>query len=398
MDPAAFRDSPSGTLIPTSNGQQAFLPNPLPPVIDYAALAVPLSRTMQAIGELTAAGRGMTNPMLVIRPLQRREAIMSSAMEGTFTTADQLALAEADTAFPTDASTLEVLNYMRAFNAAEIMRHDLPISNRMIKEIHRILLTQTASGRGGNKKPGEFKDQQNYIGGADRRIENARFIPPPPAQTEMAMAALEKFINREDKQAIPAIIEAALIHYQFEAIHPFADGNGRVGRILIPIHLLNAGILEAPLLYLSPAVEGRRSDYGDLMLDVSRRGEWTAWIAFFLELVELSCRSALSTLAHLEALRNKFRAMLSRSGGSARYVTIVDELFLSPIVTIPKIAELLSITYPAAKNAVARLRELGILAESPSHSNPKRFVCWPIIDVSEDRPETPLPNVDDLDF
>lgn len=398
MDPAAFKDSPSGTLIPTSSGHQAFLPHPLPPAIDYAALAMPLSRSMQAIGELTAAGRSMTDPMLVIRPLQRREALLSSAIEGTYTTANQLALAEADNAFPTDASTLEVLNYIRAFNAAEQMRHDLPVSNRMIKEIHRVLLARTGIGRGVNKRPGEFRDQQNYIGGTDRRIENARFIPPPPAETETAMAALEKFINRANGPAIPAIIEAALIHYQFQAIHPFADGNGRVGRILIPIHLMNAGILDTPLLYLSPAVEGRRKEYGDLMLDVSRRGEWTAWIAFFLELVELSCRSALSTLARLEALRTDFRARLTESGGSARYVTIVDELFLSPVVTIPKLAERLSVTYPAAKNAVERLGDLGILAEFPGYSNPKRFICWPIIDISEDRTEIPLPEVGGLDL
>lgn len=384
VDPRAFRDSSSGTLIPTVAGRMAFIPNPLPPRFEYNDLAIGLAETMQAIGELNAASRSLTDPMLVIRPLQRREALLSSAMEGTFTTANQLALAEADDDAAVDAATIEVLNYLRAFATADRLRKEIPISNRMIREIHRVLLAQSNPGRGASKRPGEFKDQQNFIAGGDRRIENARFVPPPPKESEAAMADLERYINRENAR-IPPIIDSALIHYQFETIHPFADGNGRVGRILIPIHLMESGVFEKPILYISPAVEGRKAEYADLMLDVSQRGNWAEWIKFYLDVVCTACRYTLDTLGQLEALRLQFRESISSAGGSARYVTIADELFLSPIITIPRIASRLSITYPAAKNAVDRLVGLGILSELAGYTNPKRFICWQITDISEGR-------------
>ena len=398
MDAAAFRESPSGTLVPTIAGQTAFVPNPLPPLqIDYATLALPLAQAMQAIGELNAAGRHLANPALVIRPLQRQEALISSSIEGTYTTADALALAEADESGATteaDASTIEVRNYITAFRNAERLLNEIPLSNRLVKSVHRTLLGGVTTNRGANKRPGEYKDQQNFIGGRNRQIENARFVPPPPRETETCMAELERYINREERNGIPAIIDAALFHYQFEAIHPFADGNGRVGRILVPIILMQERTLESPLLYLSPAVEGRKDDYVDLMLAVSRDGAWTAWIRFFLEMIVASCRSASLTITRLERMRRDFHHKIADGKGSARYMTLADELFVSPVTTIPKVADLLSVTYPAAKNAVERLIALGILDEVSGRSNPKRFISWPIVDVSEGRPELALPDIE----
>jgi Fic family protein len=383
MDASQFIDSPSGTLIPTISNLMAFVPNPLPPLLDYAALAMPLAEAMQALGELNAIGRGMTNPMLVIRPLQRKEALLSSSMEGTYSTANALALADADENAKVDESTIEVRNYIRAFEAAEKLRQDIPISNRMIKEIHRILLSQVSGQRGVSKRPGEYKNQQNFIGGSSRKIEDARFVPPPPAETETAMAELERHINRLEAGGIPPIIDAALIHYQFETIHPFADGNGRVGRILIPIYLMQVGVLTGPLLYLSPSVDGRKDDYVDKMLAVSRDGNWTGWITFFLEMVTLSCKSAFKTFADLEILRQDYRTRISESKGSARMMMIVDELFISPVISVPQVAARISVTYPAAKMVVDRLVGLGILAEMESTSNPKFFYSWPIVDLSD---------------
>lgn len=356
------------------------------------------AEAMQAIGELNAAGRSQTNPSLVIRPLQRKEALLSSSMEGTYTTADALALAEADAEAYVDASTIEVRNYIRAFETADRLRRELPISNRLIKEIHRVLLSDATAGRGANKRPGEFKNQQNFIGGRNRQIENARFIPPPPADTVNAMAALERYINREDRKGIPPIIDAALFHYQFETIHPFSDGNGRVGRILIPIFLMQERALESPLLYLSPAVDGRKDDYVDLMLNVSRDGAWTQWIAFFLEMVLASCRSASRTIIELDTLRQDFQQRITDGKGSLRLLTIVDDLFVSPVTTIPRIGQKLFITYPAAKKAVDRLIDFGIIEEIEKTSNPKHFICWPIIDLSEGRQKDPLPDVGVLDL
>lgn len=389
MDADRFRKSPTGSLVRTVADEWAFVPNPLPPAsIDFTTLAMPLAEAMQALGELNAAGRSLANPALVIRPLQRREALLSSSMEGTYTTADALALAEADenAAAYVDASTIEVRNYITAFQVADRLRKELPLSNRLIKSVHRTLLSGVSRDRGVHKRPGEYKDQQNFIGGRNRQIESARFIPPPPAETETSMAALERYLNREERGGIPPIIDAALFHYQFETIHPFADGNGRVGRILIPIFLMQEGALESPLLYLSPAVEGRKDDYVDLMLDVSRDGAWTPWIKFFLDMVIASCRSASTTITDLEMLRQNFRQRIAEGRSSARFITIVDELFVTPVTSIPQIAEKLSITYPAAKNAVGRLIDHGILEEMPATSNPRRFICWPIVDLSEGRP------------
>jgi Fic family protein len=383
MDAAQFKDSPSGTLIPTIANQMAFVPHPLPPIINYSELAIPLAQAMQAIGELNAMGRGMANPMLVIRPLQRKEALLSSAMEGTYTTANALVLAEANENANVDAETIEVRNYTRAFEAANKMRQDIPISNRLIKETHRILLAQVSSHRGINKHPGEYKNQQNYIGGGNRKIEDARFVPPPPAETELAMAELERYMNRLENNGIPPIIDAALIHYQFETIHPFADGNGRVGRILIPIYLMEVGVLASPLLYLSPAVEGQKDSYVDLMLEVSRTGAWTPWIKFFLDLVTQSCNAAQRTFDQLEMLRRDFTSKISSAKGSARLVTIANELFISPVISIPDTAAKLEVSYPSAKALIERLVELKILTELENTSNPKYYICWPIIDLSE---------------
>ncbi len=397
MDPTAFRNSPSGALVSTVAGQSAFVPHPLPPPqIDFGALAIALADAMQGIGELNAAGRNLANPALVIRPLQRREALLSSSMEGTYTTADALALAEADEqgAASSDPSTIEVRNYVTAFRQAEEALTKIPLSNRLIKMVHQTLLGDLPASRGAYKRPGEFKDQQNFIGGRNRQIEGARFIPPPPLETETCMAELERYINREDRAGIPAIIDAALFHYQFEAIHPFADGNGRVGRILVPIFLMQEKTLESPLLYLSPAVEGRKDDYVDLMLGVSRDGAWTAWISFFLEMVVTSCRAANQTIVRLERMRGEFREKIAGGKGSARYMTLVDQLFVSPVTTIPKVVDLLGITYPAAKNAVERLMQFGILDDVSGTSNPKRFISWPIVDLSEGRPEPRLSEIE----
>ncbi|MEP9370910.1 Fic family protein [Mesorhizobium sp. KR1-2] len=363
----------------------AFAPNPLPPEIDYSTLALPLAEAMQAIGELNGAGRGLANPALVIRPLQRQEALLSSSMEGTYTTANALAIAEAGAETDVDDSTIEVRNYLRAFELADRLRQEIPISNRLIKQTHAMLLSGARRERGAHKRPGEYKDQQNFIGGRNRQIENARFIPPPPAETEIAMAALERYINRDQRGNTPAIIDAALFHYQFETIHPFADGNGRVGRILIPIFLMQENVLERPLLYLSPAVEGRKDDYVDLMLAVSRDGDWNGWLRFFLEMVTSSCRSACRTLSDLENLRHDMRSRVTNAGGSARDVMTIDDLFVTPVLSIPRLAERRGVTYPAAKAAVERLIALGILAEVESTSNPKLFICWPVVHLSEGR-------------
>jgi len=382
MQHADFKDSPSGALKPTIGNQWAFLPNPLPPKIDFAALMEPLQDAAIAIGNLNGSGRQIDNPSLVIRPLQRQEALLSSAMEGTFTTANALALAELE-ANKADETTREVLNYIAAYDLALKMLEELPISNRVIKAAHERLLSGLGSSRGIGKRPGEFKSHQNFIGGTSHNIEDARFVPPPPGDTEAAMLELERYVNRQDAKDIPTLIDAALVHYQFEAIHPFADGNGRVGRILIPLYLTQKKALELPLLFVSPAVEGRKHEYVDAMLDVSKTGNWTGWITFFLQVITSSCNSTIETINDLLQLRDNFRKAVAESGGSARIATITDQLFTRPVVSIPDAARLMGVTYPPAQNAINKLVELEILEELGGSSHPRRYVCWQVVNATD---------------
>lgn len=236
---------------------RAFVPDPLPPKIDLSAIFVEYGNAMAGIGALNAKIAQLRNPRLIIRPLQRREALLSSAMEGTYTTNDELALLEAGVEEGARADTREVLNYSTALSYAVTLMQDLPICHRLIKKVHEKLLAGLPHGRGGNKRPGEYKHDQNWIGGAT--LQKSRFVPPPSAEAAMAMDRLEAFVNRPESGDIPPLLEAALVHYQFETIHPFADGNGRVGRILIPLILLSRGLIGTPCSTPAPAWSSART-------------------------------------------------------------------------------------------------------------------------------------------
>ena len=382
MDKDDFKASAAGTLIPSPSGQLAFMPDALPPKLNYQTFAIELAEAMEAIGRLNAAGRNLANPNLIIRPLLRKEALLSSSMEGTYTTANALVLAESDANIKSDRDTIEVRNYIGAFNVANNLRKTLPLAGRLFRETHKTLLADVSSNRGASARPGEYKNQQNFIGGKTRRIEDARFVPPPPLETVQAMDELEAFLNA-DSSIIPPIISAGLFHYQFETIHPFGDGNGRIGRLLIPIFLLENGLLEQPLLYVSPSVEGLKDEYVDLMLEVSKSGAWDAWLKFFLQIIKKSCYSILCTINELETLRNDFHQKLIDSGSPARYLPLIDELFVNPVVWIPKAQSTLETTYPTAKNAIDRLVRLGIIMEIKNTTHPKLFVSWQIVNLSE---------------
>lgn len=383
MNKQEFIDSPSGTIIATIKNQSAFIPNPLPPVIDYPSIINLQEKAAIAIGELNKAGNQLENPYLVIRPLQRQEALMSSSMEGTYTTASALVLADADEDKYVDAAALEVRNYIRAFNYAEDQLDNIPLSNRLIKGVHQTLLQNLPQGRGANMRPGEFKDSQNFIGGQGRDIEKARFIPPPPNETIEAMGLLEKYLNRDNPAGITPLIDVALFHYQFETIHPFNDGNGRVGRIMIPIFLMSKGVIDKPLLFVSPSVEGRKDEYVDSMLDVSKTGNWNGWIKFFLQALIDACEAATKTIARLIALRDDFRTRMANAKMSAKNIMIADQLFISPVLSVPDAADLMKVTYASAKNTVDKMIELEILSELDFTSQPKQFICLDVLKATD---------------
>ena len=279
MDLSVFTSASPGLLVNTIGGQKAFAPNPLPPDLDVGPLFDQYGKSMAAIGKLNAKFVQLADPSLIIRPLQRQEALASSAMEGTYTTTDELALLEAGEEREVRAETREVYHYISALTYAVDEMQRIPISYRLVCETHRRLHSNLPVGRGGNKRPGEYKTTQNWIGGLT--IERARFVPPPPREAQIAMDQLEAFINRPDVSDVPPLLEAAFVHYQFETIHPFADGNGRVGRILVPLILLARGLIESAAFFLSPALEQRRDEYIDRMFAVSTSGDWTAWIRSF---------------------------------------------------------------------------------------------------------------------
>jgi len=359
-----FRNSPSGYLVPTIKGAMAFVPNPLPPpVIDLALLTMPLARATHALGELSGIGRTLPNPHLLIRPFTRVEAIASSKIEGTVTTMQELLFLEAEiNSAGARTDTREVNNYTRALEQGLKRVKELPLSKRLICELHKTLLDGVVAERGGHFTPGEFKTEQNWIGA--RTIENARFIPPPPALAVEGISDLEKYIHEEGRN-IPLLINLAMIHYQFETIHPFPDGNGRVGRLIIPLILCERKAMSQPLLYLSTFFEKNYDRYIDSMFEVSRSGAWTAWITFFLEGVEEAAKNAVKKSHALQDLHKIYFSKIQAARSSALLGKLIDSLFYIPAMTIPVAMVETNISYNSAKNNIRRLIDLGIL--TPRH-------------------------------
>ncbi|MCJ2061372.1 Fic family protein [Methylobacterium sp. J-088] len=386
MKRADFLESPSGKLVSTVEGQWAFVPHPLPPQdLDLARLANMIARVSQLLGELNGISRTLPDPYLLIRPLQVREALTSSSMEGTFTTLDDLLLLEAGAEERGGVGdTREVRNYRRALSTAIGSLDRVPLCLRTLRDAHRDLLSGVARHRGSRAAPGELKRNQNFIGAYE--IANARYVPPPPREAQAALEALELYIQREERGPIPDIVDAALIHYQFEAIHPFSDGNGRVGRMLITLHLFMRQVIRQPILYLSPVFERRKDEYIDRMYDVSRTGAWYAWVAFFLEVVAEACEATIATADALLALQAEYRTRIRAVGRSANLVAVLDLLFLRQVVTIPQVAEYLQVQYRSAQLNVEALVRAGILHEVTDTANPKFFIARGIRDLIDQPP------------
>jgi len=381
MDYSLFGSRATGKLVPTIQGEQAFVPAPLPPEIDLAAIFDSYGTAMAGIGILNAKIAQLPNPQLIIRPLQRREALLSSALEGTYTTSDELALLEAGVEDHASADTKEVFNYISALTHAVQLMQQLPICHRLIRETHDKLLNGLPSRRGGNKRPGEYKQDQNWIGGLTPA--KARFIPPPPQETRTAMDQMESFINRANPGTTAPLLEAAMVHYQFETIHPFADGNGRVGRILIPLILLSRNLIGSPVFYPSASLEARKDEYIDRMFAVSAKGEWTEWLRFFLAVCEDTCANSIAIIDRLLTLQNAYRERAMASFRSNNVLILIDHLFSSPVVSTPAVRNLLGVTYRAARMTIGNLEQIGILEKVEGPSMPEYFAARAILKAGE---------------
>ena len=294
MDIERFKDSTSGRILKTSQGYYAFIPNPLPPEIKYTQELVNLlSEANRHLGNLNGIGTLLPNPNLLIIPYVRREAVLSSRIEGTQTSLSELFYFEAakreerkKESKKTDV--LEVLNYVKAMDYGIKKLKELPLCLRLIKEMHGILMRGV---RGEHLTPGEFRRSQNWIGPPGCTLNEAMFVPPPVDKMTQALGDFEKFLN--DKERLPGLVQCALIHYQFEAIHPFLDGNGRMGRLLIMLFLCERKYLVYPMLYLSAFFEKYRREYYDRLLTVSQRGEWEEWLKLFLRAVIIESQDAI---------------------------------------------------------------------------------------------------------
>jgi Fic family protein len=371
-----FTDNKLGELLEIRSPplNLAFVPQPLPTDWSMPSELWPLlMQAREGLARLDGVGRHMVNHRLLLVPLQQREALRSSSMEGTYATPEELLLYQMDPRDPssdTDRANAwrEVFNYGKALQIGiNLLDGGLPISLRLIREIHQALLSGV---RGHNRRPGEFRDCQVQIGAG------ARFVPPPPHCLDACLDAFEKFHHTES--GIDPLIRAFMAHYQFETIHPFRDGNGRVGRLLLSLTIYQWLDLGSPWLYLSSFFERHKDEYIDRLFMVSADGRWLDWVRFCLQGVVAQCHDTIVRIDRLVALRADYLERISHSGGSARLHRILESLFASPVITVPQARDLTEVTYPTAKSDLDRLVTLGILAEGPTDMTP-RFLAAPEI-------------------
>ncbi len=394
MRPEDFASESPGRLEPTEFDERAgsgpggvrrvrgvgFVPDSLPPkslrrdeLLD--ALYDPLMTAERSLSLLEGCGRNLKNPHLLIGPFVRREARLSSAIENTFASAEQLALFEFDPSTVDNRDEVrEVYNYVRALEHG--LRSKLPVCIRLIQEMHGILLDGI---RRPNVRPGRFRDTQNAIGREGGSFADARYVPPPAAHMRDSMHQFEQYIHEDDH--LPRLVRFALIHYQFEAIHPFDDGNGRLGRLLIPLLLCEQGQLTKPLVYVSGYFEQHRQQYYDLLLRVSTHGDWLAWIHFFLEALHVQAEDAILRADRLNTLRESYYDALQTKRASATLMRIVDMLFERPSLTISEVADRVGINYSPASTAVGRLVERRILVEATGRRKNRVYVAPEILKV-----------------
>ncbi len=378
-----FSTRSPGELIEIGNGNIAFLPHALPPIVDYTEdLVNGIASAMLEVGELKGTLQQLANPYLLLRPFQLREAIASSQIEGTQAELQQLLLFEAAEIPSEPTSDLkEVSNYAKALTYAVSQPPDRDVSVSLIREIHQILLE---GARGHDRGAGVLRPGQVYIGSPGAGISAARFVPPPADVLPGLMNDLESFMNQES--SLPPLIRLALAHYQFETIHPFSDGNGRVGRLLIPLLLVRWGVLHHPALYLSDFFNEFRPLYIDGLWRVSARGDWSNWIDFFLTAVRLQATETNRKTKGLLNLREEYRKTYQSSRSSAGILSLIDRLFALPAANIPAIQRELDISYPTAANWIQTLEADGVLSEVTGQKKNRLYVATSIFSKLNEPP------------
>lgn len=365
--------SRSGKYIKQATGYKAYIPSPLPPnptVTIDSDMQQLLSKADMALARLDGMGYILPNVNLFIAMYVKKEALLSSQIEGTQASLEDLFQFESGSEIENVNDVEEVVNYVKALNYGIERLDTLPMSLRLIKEIHEILMQGV---RGFDKTPGEIKKTQNWIGPPGSTLKDATFVPPPPHECLKAMGDLELYMHQSD--TLPSLIDCALVHYQFETIHPFLDGNGRLGRLIITFYLYWKGVLNKPLLYLSYFFKKNRQEYYDRLNLVRGKGDFEQWIEFFLKGVVETAESAVETAKAILELQNNHRNLLwQKKISSPLAVGILEKLFYKPLITIKEISISFEISYQAASTLISQIEAIGILKEITGQKRNKRYI------------------------
>ncbi len=368
----------AGRYLQQSTGYRAFVPSPLPPdppVAYDGELQTLLSTADRDLARLDAIASLLPNPDLFVAMYVRHEAVLSSQIEGTQSTLEDVLAFEADAVREdTPKDVQEVVNYVRAMNHGLGRLPDLPLSLRLLREIHAELMQGV---RGGDKSPGEFRTSQNWIGGRGSTLATAAFVPPPPHELMNSLGGLERFLH-DARSTVPLLVRCGLAHAQFETIHPFLDGNGRVGRLLITLMLCEDGALSRPLLYLSLYLKAHRAEYYDRLTAIRTQGHWEQWLAFFLRGVSVTARVATQTARDIVALRELHRNAVAKN---AKALVLLDTLYRQPTVSVGKVAQTLSCTFPTAAKLVRDFEARGWLRELTGYERNRLWRYQPYLDL-----------------
>ena len=374
-----LKNSPCGRLVPSVRGQSAFVPNPLPRHIQPSMpLMHSLDEASSAVATLAGVGETIPNPHLLIHPFMRREAVLSSRIEGTQASISDLFQYEASGSRRPRGDVEEVANYVEALDHGLNLLAELPISVRLINQVHSVLMRGV---RGGEKRAGELRDGQVWIGSAGAPIEEARYVPPPADLVRDLLFDWERFVNECD--TLRPLFQCAMMHYQFEAIHPYLDGNGRIGRLLVTLFLCAKKILPTPLLYLSAYFERDRNAYYDQLFRLSATGDWESWIIYFLQGVAEQAHDALLRVRRVRALHEQKRQVLLERRESANALLLLDEIFARPVMTAGEAARLLDVTPAGARRILERLEQAGIVVEGIGNRWPKLYIATDLLHVIE---------------
>jgi Fic family protein len=363
----------AGKFVTQPGGYKAFIPKPLPPspAIRFdEELQSLLSKADRSLARLDGITTVLPNPNLFIAMYVKKEALLSSQIEGTQASLEGVLEFEADLIPKENLDEIkEVINYVRALNHGIERLKELPMSLRLIKEIHKTLLEET---RGAHRNPGQFRKSQNWIGPPGFALNEAIFVPPPPDLVTPAMGELEEFLHQESN--IPPLVRIGLIHAQFETIHPFLDGNGRIGRLLITFYLFWKEILSKPLLYLSFYLKKKRQEYYDLLMKVRTEGAWEDWIKFFLTGISETSEEAAKSAREIIQLKDKLMAEIYKSSIASIYaVRLIDLLFETPLVSTKEIIDKLKISKETANELVKKFEKIGILKEITGKQRYKKY-------------------------